>query len=110
MTLTGCALTPEARATELAWQAANLVDGVQTSQYRVNDCYESGDWKFITGREPTVAATVLAATISGALHYGITYALERFGAPRGLQRAWSYTTLALTAAQVAYNASLDCTR
>lgn len=106
--LSGCALSPETRRMELLWQAANVVDGVQTSQYRVNDCKEVKAWKVITGPEPSVGNTVLAATINGALHYSISYALDRYDAPRGLKRVWAMTTIGLTAGQVAHNASLDC--
>lgn len=108
LTLTGCVLTPESRTTELAWQTANLVDGYQTSQYAHNDCHEVGTWRYITGPEPSVERTALAATINGALHYAVTWALERYEAPPGLKRAWSWTTIGITGAQVARNASLGC--
>lgn len=111
MALTGCSQLPTSTLhRELAWQGLNIADGVQTSQYRHNDCHETGTWRYITGPEPTVERTVLAAGINGALHFAITYALERFDAPRGLKRAWGYTTLGLTGGQVAYNASLECAR
>lgn len=108
LALTGCVLSPESRRTELAWQSANLVDGIQTSQYQHNDCHEVGTWRYITGPEPSVERTALAAGINGALHYAVTWALERYGAPSGIQNAWAYTTLGITGAQVARNASLGC--
>ena len=107
--LTGCSVLPsDTLRMELAWQSANLVDGYQTSQYAHNDCHETGTWRYITGREPSVERTALAAGINGALHFAVTWTLERFDAPSGLQNAWAYTTLGLTGGQVAYNASLGC--
>lgn len=107
--LTGCAhLSPETLHRELAWQGLNIADGVQISQYRQNDCREVSAWRYITGPEPSVERMVLAATINGALHFAITWALERYDAPSGIQNAWAYTTLGLTGGQVAYNASLGC--
>lgn len=109
LTLTGCNTLPSATLrTELAWQSANLVDGYQTSQYAHNDCHETGTWRYITGPEPSVERTALAAGINGALHFAVTWALERFDAPRGLKNAWAYTTLGLTGGQVVANASLGC--
>lgn len=109
--LTGCSALPSATLhRELAWQALNIADGVQTSQYAHNDCRETGTWRYITGPEPSVEKTALAAGINGALHFAVTWALERYEAPRGLRRAWAYTTIGVTGAQVAYNASLECAR
>lgn len=109
LALTGCNTLPtNTLRTELAWQSANLVDGYQTSQYQHNDCKEVGTWKYITGPEPSVERTALAAGINGALHFAVTWALERFDAPRGLKNAWGYTTLGLTGGQVVSNASLGC--
>lgn len=106
--LSGCALTSESRHRELAWQGLNVADAIQTSQFQYNDCHELGPWRYITGPEPTVERTILAASIHGLLHFGITFALDYLDMPLGLQRAWSYTTLGLTGGQVIHNASLGC--
>lgn len=110
LALTGCGLTPASQRTEFAWQSANLIDGVQTSQWQHNDCQEVGAWKAITGPEPTIERTVLATAINAALHYSITYALDRYDAPIGLKRAWAWTTIGLTTGQVVRNATLECAR
>jgi hypothetical protein len=111
LALAGCSTLPTSTLhRELAWQSLNIADGVQTSQYVHNDCRETGTWRYITGPEPSVERTILAASINGALHFAVTWALERFDMPQGVKSAWGYTTLGLTGAQVAYNASLECAR
>jgi len=107
--LTGCSSLPTSTLhRELAWQGLNVADAVQTSQYQHNDCHESDTWRYITGPEPSTRDTVIAASLTSLLHFGITFALDAMDAPVGMQNAWSYTTLGLTGGQVIYNASLGC--
>lgn len=109
LTLTGCGTLPtDTLRRELAWQSLNVADGIQTSQYQYNDCKEVGTWRYITGPEPSTRDTVIAASLTSLLHFGVTFALDAMDAPVGVQNAWSYTTLGLTGSQVIYNASLGC--
>lgn len=87
----------EQKAAEIAFQIANVADGLQTIAIARNtDRYrEVGEWRVITGSKPSVESAILAAALTGALHWAITETLVRADTNPWIVRAWQYGSIGL---------------
>lgn len=107
----GCAslesLSTETKVEELAYQALNVADGVQTKRWGdYPDCYqETGNWRAVTGRNPSASGAATAAVITGLLHLGGTLILDRIG-NQTMLRVWEGVTVTTKGFTVGSNAKL----
>lgn len=77
--MAGCALSPEARNTEIAYQALNVIDTGQTiSTARNPNVYSEADpiTRSIIGAHPTTAHVYEAMAAIAILHAGVTFWLD----------------------------------
>lgn len=101
--LSGCATVND--NLELGWQAEHVVDVLQTEHGAASDaCYYEGDpaTRAVIGMKPSRAAVAGWGVGFGALHYGVTRVLERWGMP-WMATAWEAATIVDTAAVIGHN-------
>jgi len=81
-------------ATEVAWQAENIIDLDQTLQIARDPTHyrEVGTMSPLTGPHPTVRQVWLYSALFGVAHYAVTQTLTNAG-HENLARAWSYGSL-----------------
>lgn len=106
--LAGCSSIPLRtvdNTAEVAFQAAHLVDTIQTYHGPASDsCYGEGDpiTRRLIGRKPSHAGVIAWGVGYAAVHYGITELLLDHGHDY-LAAAWEALTISGTAGDVAQN-------
>jgi hypothetical protein len=107
--LSGCATLHDFNSgAELAWQAAHLVDVLQTEHGAASDvCYYEGDpvTSAIIGKKPNRGAVAAWGIGFGGLHYIVTDALQEFGWER-VATMWEAATIIDTADVIGHNYSI----
>lgn len=102
LVLTGC--TAMRQPGEIAWQAAHLVDALQTDSLRDDPCLEESDpfTRALIGSEPSRGAVIAWAAGSAVVHAGITeWLLSREW--NKLASAWQWITFGHKGIVVANN-------
>jgi hypothetical protein len=109
MCLSGCAsLHTFNNGAEVAWQAAHLVDVLQTEHGPAMDpCYGEADvvTRAIVGVHPNQGAVAAWGIGFGGLHYIVTDALQEFGWER-VATMWEAATIIDTADVIGHNYSI----
>ena len=87
----------ETKMLETTFQLANLADGLQTVAIARNtDRFrEVGEWRLITGSQPSIESALLAAALTGLAHWAVTEAMVRAEVSPWTMRAWQYVTIGL---------------
>lgn len=90
--LAGC--TALQQPGEIAWQAGNVVDALQTATLRDDPCLHEGSalTAALIGTDPSRESVAAWAIGGAAIHAGVTEWLLSTDRPR-LARAWQYVTL-----------------
>ena len=103
LALSGCATMRD--PVELAWQAAHVVDTLQTRSAVNDPCFQEGESAWLIGDRPS-DATLAAWSIGTAVaHAGVTHWLRETDHPK-LARAWQFVSLAHVGYNVGKNYSI----
>lgn len=100
--LSGCALSPEARVEESAFQVLNTLDATQTvlGPGTHPQCFaEHGEFQ-INGEHPSKAAIIEYSAALGLVHLGVSYLLRDHPWP---ERIWQMVNLGTSANAVISN-------
>lgn len=102
--LSGCQ-SLELSETELTWQALHVMDVAQTLSAARDPCYEEDAWltRRLIGAQPETGEVLLWGVGTSLAHAWISNTLEDRGAPRWLQKTWSYATITSSGFAVASN-------
>lgn len=99
--LTACALPPEQRAYEAAYQTLHVADTLQTLDIKRHPwAHETNP---VLGKHPKDAEIIAYMAAEAALHYLITDQLAKHDAPIWLQRFWHGASITLAASTVTEN-------
>ena len=90
---------------EWAWQTLHMVDIAQTANAARDPCYieDALITQELIGKQPSTTDVLLWGAGISVGHAWISHLLEDRGAPKWVQKTWSYATLTSTGLAVATN-------
>ena len=90
---------------EATWQALHAVDVAQTVSAANDPCYIEDAWvtQQLIGEQPSTGEVLLWGAGMAVGHAVVTHLLETQGAPKWLQKTWSYATIGGTGLAIATN-------